>query len=60
MILVKDLIKILQKDIVVIIDEGPDNYNCCRLHPYYEKEDSNREIEKIFSIEEKSIGVKVL
>lgn len=45
MILVKDLIKILRKDIVVIIDEGSDNYNYCRLHPYYEKEDSNREIE---------------
>lgn len=58
--LVKDLIKILQKDIIVIIDEGPDNYNCCRLHPYHETEDSNRTIEEIFLIEEKSIGVKVL
>lgn len=60
MILVKDLIRILRRDIVVIIDEGSDSYNYCRLHPYYEKEDSNREIEEIFFIEEKSIGVKVL
>lgn len=60
MILVEDLIKVLQKDVVVIIDEGPDDYNCGKLHPYHKKEDSARIIEEIFFVEDKCIGVRVL
>ena len=60
MILVKDLIQILRKDIKIVIDKGPDKYNCCRLHPYCEKEDSIQTVEEIFFIEENCIGVKIL
>lgn len=60
MFFVKDLVKLLRKEVTIIIDLGPDNYNCGYCTPYREKEHGNLIVEEIFIIEENGIGIKVL
>lgn len=60
MILVKDLVKFLKKDIIITIDLGSDDYNVTHLVIYNEKEHGNLTIDDIFFTDEKSIGIKVL
>lgn len=60
MFFVKDLVKLLRKDVTIIIDLGPDSYNCGHCTPYREKEHGNLTVEEIFILEENVIGIKVL
>ena len=60
MILVKDLVKILKENIIVIVDLGPDGDNFARLTIYHEKEHGHLTIDEICFADEKSIRIKVL
>lgn len=58
--LVKDLVKLLRKDVTIIINLGPDDHNCAHHTPYREKEHGDRFVEEISVLGENGIGIKVL
>ena len=60
MIFVKYLVKILKESITIVIDLGPDDNNFARQVIYHEKEHGYLTIDKIYLVDEKSIGIKVL
>lgn len=59
MILIKDFKKILKEDIMLMINEGPDENNICRITLDNNQYDY-RTIEDIFDADERSVGVTIL
>lgn len=59
MILVKDLKAILQDNITIIFNLGPDDNNIARLTPD-RKEYDNCTIDEIFFVDKNAIGITIL
>ena len=60
MFFVKDLVKLLRKDVIIFVDLGPDDYNSCHLTPYRQKKHDNLTVEDILIFDENGIIIKVM